>query len=59
MSDADQGVAAAMAADADPWPDAATINTEAAPDRCVEHASTLVRGLTTGNGRDVTPATAA
>jgi len=46
MSDADQHIAAAMATDADPWPQATTINTEATPEECVEHASTLVRPRT-------------
>jgi aminoglycoside phosphotransferase family enzyme/predicted kinase len=42
-SDADARIAAAMAADADPWPDAATIRTDATPERSVDQAWRLIR----------------
>ncbi|HET8682418.1 MAG TPA: AAA family ATPase [Micromonosporaceae bacterium] len=42
-SDAGTRIAAAMAADTEPWPQATTVNTEAAPDRCVAQALALIR----------------
>jgi predicted kinase len=42
-SDADAAIAAAMAVDADPWPEAATVDTESDVDRCVERAERIVR----------------
>ncbi|HEU4422649.1 MAG TPA: AAA family ATPase [Pilimelia sp.] len=43
LSDADEHIAGAMAVDAGPWPHAATIRTDEAPDRSVERAAALVR----------------
>ncbi|HEX6871111.1 MAG TPA: AAA family ATPase [Micromonosporaceae bacterium] len=43
VSDADVTVAAAMAAQADPWPQATTIETDAPLARCVDQAAALVR----------------
>jgi aminoglycoside phosphotransferase family enzyme/predicted kinase len=42
-SDADEHIAAAMAARTDPWPQATTIRTDDVPERCVERAVTLIR----------------
>jgi uncharacterized protein len=46
-SDADPAIAAAMAADADPWPKATTIDTESDVDSCVSQAERLVDSATT------------
>jgi uncharacterized protein len=43
VSDADERIAEAMTAHADPWPQATTIRTDQAPDRCVEQAARLMR----------------
>jgi hypothetical protein len=55
ISDADEHIAAAMAASAEPWPDAATIRTDGLPDRSVDEAVDLVSSLIAGghlpNGR--------
>jgi predicted kinase len=48
VSDADDRVARAMAADADPWPDAVTIRTDTTPESCVDQASRVVRPYATG-----------
>jgi predicted kinase len=43
-SDADDRIAAAMAAGADPWPEAHSIRTDATPEVCADQAWRLVRG---------------
>ncbi|HEY8453773.1 MAG: AAA family ATPase [Micromonosporaceae bacterium] len=43
VSDADERIAAAMAAHADPWPQAHTIRTDRTPDRSVAEAAALAR----------------
>jgi hypothetical protein len=43
LSDADERIATAMAVRAEPWPDASTIHTDAAPAESVAHAAALVR----------------
>jgi hypothetical protein len=43
LSDAAPAVAAAMAADADPWPEAATIRTDQTPEHSADQACRLVR----------------
>jgi aminoglycoside phosphotransferase family enzyme/predicted kinase len=47
ISDADEHIAEAMAASADPWPDAVTIRTDDLPDRSVDEAVHLVSHLIT------------
>jgi uncharacterized protein len=42
-SDADAHITTAMAARADPWPDAVSIRTDAIPDDSVDRAARLVR----------------
>ena len=48
-SDADEHIVAARAVDADPWPNATTIDTDATPQHCVEQATTLIRPRATGH----------
>lgn len=43
ISDADEHIAAAIAAHADPWPQATPIRTDETPDRSVERAAAVVR----------------
>jgi predicted kinase len=43
LSDADEHIAAAMGVRAEPWPDASTIHTDAAPADSVARAAALVR----------------
>jgi aminoglycoside phosphotransferase family enzyme/predicted kinase len=43
VSDADLAVATAMAADADPWPDAVSVRTDLIPDRSVARVEAAVR----------------
>jgi len=43
VSDADERIAAAMAARAEPWPDASTVRTNAVPDQSVEDAMAVLR----------------
>ena len=52
ISDADEHIAAAVAARADPWPQAATVRTDETPDRSLERAARLARPheTTTGHG---------
>jgi aminoglycoside phosphotransferase family enzyme/predicted kinase len=46
-SDADEGIALAMAARAEPWPEASSIRTDDVPDRSLQHATDLIERLIT------------